>query len=122
MSAGLSAPRVGDALQKLIDADCAIISRIELDLAGMRITYWRSGGHSPFKESFFDEIRIELIDELTFCEDCARDVLRELCATMHVSTHSSTPRFKQIIDEIDASYMQPDGSSNDRGFGQTHSS
>lgn len=55
--AGSAAPR---AVERVLAANCSIIDRIDLDIGGVLVRFRRSGGHAPYRESFFDEVRLNV--------------------------------------------------------------
>ncbi|MFL6547706.1 MAG: hypothetical protein ACJ8OJ_03380 [Povalibacter sp.] len=84
LRANLCSPEITKPVQKLIAADFQILSRIELEFGGLKVTYVRSGGHGPtmYRSSFFDEIRIELTTDGN--ELIAQAAMKAACRTFDV--------------------------------------
>ena len=60
LSAAFGAAEPPPAIQRLIDAESSIITKVEIRLGGLTIAFVRSGGVGPsiYRESYFDELRI----------------------------------------------------------------
>ena len=100
LTAGLSEPVVPRTLERLLDADCEMIDTLAAEIGSLRITYVRSGGHAPFRESFFDEVRIETIDEKTPQLEEPQAVLEDLLGLLTVTSHNATSLFAELIETI----------------------
>jgi hypothetical protein len=81
----LAQPIVPAAMRRVLAADCALISRIELEFPGLKIEYLRSGGHAPFKESFFDEVHLQA-QGLAVSHEDLQEILARLIDTLQVAT------------------------------------
>jgi hypothetical protein len=59
---GLAAGEIPKPIQKLISADVQIFSSLEIEFAGLKVAYLRSGGTgpTPFRQSFYDELHVTL--------------------------------------------------------------
>ena len=67
-----------EAVQRIIAADRELILRIEVEIAGLLVSFSRSSGYGPFRQSFFDEIRIEQRQFNCGSEPTIGQVLQEL--------------------------------------------
>lgn len=59
ISSGLTFDSPPDIVQRILNAERELILRIEIELGSLLVAFNRSGGAGPFRQSFFDEIRIE---------------------------------------------------------------
>ena len=102
LTAGLCAPQAPPTVERLLNADCEMIDKLELEFGGFRWTYIRSGGHAPFRESFFDEVRIEQIEAATLADEELRAVLHSALSRLPVVSHSGSSGLSELITEIRA--------------------
>ena len=59
LSAAFAAAEPSPAIQRLLDAQASIITRVELHLAGLAVAFVRSGvGPARYRQSYFDQLRI----------------------------------------------------------------
>lgn len=98
LTAGLSAPSVPGTLERLLEADCEMIDRLELKFGSLQITYLRSGGHAPYRESFFDEIRLEA-DTANLEQDELSGLLEPIFQQLSVTSHSGSPLLSTVVAE-----------------------
>lgn len=106
LTSGLCAPEVPATLERLLNADCEMIDKLELEFGGLKWTYVRSGGHAPFRESFFDEVRVELVHALTMSRDAFRALMDCALSRLHVLSHSGTALFTEIIGELQSGHAR----------------
>jgi hypothetical protein len=102
LTAGLCAPQAPPTVERLLNADCEMIDKLELEFGGFRWTYIRSGGHAPFRESFFDEVHIEQIDCIAVVGEELRAVLRSALSALPVLSHNGSGGLSEMITEIQA--------------------
>jgi hypothetical protein len=100
LTAGLCAPDTPPTLERLLNADCEMIDRLELELDGLRWSYVRSGGHAPFRESFFDEVHLKQVGELTLSPDELRALLECALQELPIVSHSGETDLAHLISEI----------------------
>lgn len=83
-----------------------VISRIELSFDGLTIAYVRSGGHGPtmFRESFFDEIRIEQEGKSSLSVDALASLCRELCSSLDVLRGTGSPEFRTLFEYLNIAF------------------
>jgi hypothetical protein len=99
LTPGLSAPSIPQTMVRLLDADCAMIDQMELQLAGLSVTYVRSGGHAPFRESYFDEVRLEAPVDVLHSQE-VRAIIESTFTSLPVVSHSATASFAEVIDHL----------------------
>lgn len=97
LTAGLSTPSVPATVQRLLDADCDMIDNLSLQIGELCVTYVRSGGHAPFRESFFDEVRLEAKDASSIDSANVEKVLEILNVHLAVVSHTVTGAFADLI-------------------------
>lgn len=102
LTAGLCAPEAPPTVERLLNADCEMIDKLELEFSGLRWTYVRSGGHAPFRESFFDEVHIEQTQPLSLAVEELRILLHSALSSLPVVSHSGSGRVSDLIAEIQA--------------------
>ena len=102
LTAGLCAPQAPPTVERLLNADCEIIDRLELEFGGFRWTYIRSGGHAPFRESFFDEVHIDQVEPVALEGEELRAVLQSALSQLPVVSHSGSAGLSELITEIRA--------------------
>jgi hypothetical protein len=102
LTAGLCAPQAPPTVERLLNADCEMIDKLELEFGGFRWTYIRSGGHAPFRESFFDEVHIEQIEPLALVGEELRVVLQSALSALPVLSHSGSGGLLELVSEIQA--------------------
>lgn len=103
LTAGLTTQAVPRTLARLLEADCEMIDRLELEIGPLQIRYLRSGGHEPFRESFYDEIHLDVQEA---CNEAAvSEIVREICERLSVVSHSGTPLFDRALAM--SAYRQP---------------
>ena len=80
LTAALAAPAPSSAIQKLFAARSPMITRVELHLGGMAIAFVRSGGVGPvlYRQSYFDELRIDTHGPLELTSEQVEDIVAEL--------------------------------------------
>jgi hypothetical protein len=97
LTAGLCAPQAPPTVERLLNADCEMIDKLELEFGGFRWTYIRSGGHAPFRESFFDEVRIEQIEPVTLADEELRAAVQSALSQLPVVSHSGSGGLSELI-------------------------
>jgi hypothetical protein len=100
LTSGLCAPEVPATVERLLQANCEMIDKLELEFGGFRWTYLRAGGHTPFRESFFDEVRIEEIGDITLSQTELRSVFACTLSRLGVASQSATGWLSDLIAEI----------------------
>lgn len=97
LTAGLGAPAVPATLQKLLDADCEMIDLLLMQAHHITVTYVRSGGHAPFRQSYFDEVRVHVdeVDEASATE--LEAIFRTLFDCLEVVSHSALAPVSNIL-------------------------
>jgi hypothetical protein len=98
LTPGLTEAAVPQTMTRLLDADCAIIDKIELQFAALRITYVRSGGHAPFRESYFDEVRLEA-SATSLSSNEVRAIVESTLRSLPVASYSASPGFAELIED-----------------------
>lgn len=99
LTAGLCASEVPATVERLLDADAEMIDRLELEFGGLRWTYLRSGGHPPFRESFFDEIHLQQVDALSLSDSQLHDVVEHAASQLPIATHSGEGALCDLVTE-----------------------
>lgn len=99
ITSGLTSSAVPPALQRLLDAGCDMIDKLSLEIGDLSITYLRSGGHAPFRESYFDEIRIEARDPDAIDPAALERVIETLNSHLSIASHTATGTYADIIAE-----------------------
>lgn len=107
LTAGLCAPEAPASVERLLSAECEMIDKLELEFSGLRWTYIRSGGHAPFRESFFDEVHIEQVAPLSLASHEFRAVLECALSSLPVVSHSGSSELSEVIQEIQADSSAP---------------
>jgi hypothetical protein len=102
LTAGLCAPQAPPTVDRLLNAECEMIDKLELEFDGLRCTYIRSGGHAPFRESFFDEVHIEQIEPVALVGEELRAVLQSALSALPVLSHSGSGALLEMVSEIQA--------------------
>jgi hypothetical protein len=92
------ATEVPAPLVKMFKHARAIVSRIEIVLGNLRIEFIRSGGHPPFPESFFDEIRMHADGDLSLLDADIAEISAQLFTGLHVNAVSATMPFAEIFN------------------------
>jgi hypothetical protein len=82
LTAGLCAPQPPPTVERLLNADCEMIDKLELEFGGFRWTYIRSGGHAPFRE--------------------LRAAMQSALSQLPVVSHSGSGELSGLISEIQA--------------------
>lgn len=100
LTAGLAAPEIPATIERLLDADAEMIDRLEIEFGGLKWTYVRSGGHPPFRESFFDEIHIQQTDALSMSDAQLRDLFDRALGQLSVATHSGEGLLYDLVTEV----------------------
>ena len=80
LSAGFAAAEPSPAIQRLIDAESSIVTRVEIHLGGLTIAFVRSGGVGPtiYRESYFDELRINEQGSLELTHEQIEEIVAQL--------------------------------------------
>ena len=99
LTAGLAAPVIPATVGRLLDADAEMIDRLEIEFGGLKWTYVRSGGHPPFRESFFDEIHIQQVDALSMSDAQLQDLLERALSRLSIATHSGEGVLYDLVTE-----------------------
>ena len=99
ISACLTSPTPSAALMKLIEASSDIISRIDLQFAGLTLSFIRSGGQGPtvFRQSFFDEIRAECKGTASIDAEEVIDIFQELSECLEARRGIGTLEFTRLL-------------------------
>ncbi len=113
LTAGLTSPTVPTTLQRLLNADCDMIDTLSLDIGGLSVIYRRSGGHAPFRESYFDEVRIETKDAAAIDPAELESLIHDLSHHLCVASHTATGAHADLIADA-SSKPQPLGESAPR--------
>lgn len=100
LTAGLAATNVPATVVRLLDADAEMIDRLEIEFGGIKWTYVRSGGHPPFRESFFDEIHIQQTDALSMSDAQLHDLCDHALGRLSVATHSGEGLLENLVTEV----------------------
>jgi hypothetical protein len=100
LTAGLSTPEVPGTIERLLDAEADMIDRLELEFGGLRWTYLRSGGHPPFRESFFDEMHIQQTDALAIPDKQLHDLIDRTISQLPIATLDGAGRLFNLITEV----------------------
>ena len=95
------------SVERILAADCSMIDEITLDLGGLVISFRRSGGHTPYRESFFDELRLHAHATLELRVDEVAEVLRYLWRRLGVVAASGTPLFSGVWAEFEGESGPP---------------
>jgi hypothetical protein len=102
LTAGLSAPAVPGTLERLLEADCEMIDKLELKFGPLQVSYLRSGGHAPYRESFFDEIRLEA-DAVHLDQNELSELLEVIFRHLSVTSHSGSPLLSTVVAQVEGS-------------------
>ncbi|MET0986424.1 MAG: hypothetical protein ABW034_13555 [Steroidobacteraceae bacterium] len=102
LSPGLCAPEPPLAISRVLAHDSTLIARILLEVGGLQIEYLRSGGHDPFRESFFDEVHLTASSEL----QCDHQQLQEVLMTLHAALDAAAVRGSTLFMELFESALQ----------------
>jgi hypothetical protein len=80
LSAAFAAAEPPPAIQRLIDAESSIVTRMELQLGGLMVAFVRSGGVGPpmYRESYFDELRLATHGSLELRHEQIEDIVAGL--------------------------------------------
>ncbi len=100
LTADLAAPAMPATLQRLLDADCEMIDVLAIEAHPIRVTYVRSGGHAPFRESFYDELRVQVREDVAASAGELESVFTTLFCHLGVVSHSADSPFATIIAEV----------------------
>lgn len=84
ISSGLMLDLPPLAVQKILDAERELILRMELELGGLLLTFARTSGGGPFRQTYFDEIRIEQRSWDPVLEPTVTQLLDELRRSLHI--------------------------------------
>jgi hypothetical protein len=57
----------------------------------------RSGGHPPFRESFFDEIQIQQVDALSMSDAQFQELLDRALSRLSIATHSGEGSLHDLV-------------------------
>jgi hypothetical protein len=98
LTPGLTEAAIPPTMTRLLDADCAIIDKIELQIAGLNVTYVRSGGHAPFRESYFDEVRLEA-SAGSLSSNEVRAIVESTLKSLPFVSYSATPGFAELVED-----------------------
>jgi hypothetical protein len=96
--ADFTGSKVPAVLTKLFDGERTIVAKIELVLGSLHIEFIRSGGHPPFLQSFFDEIRLSLAGEQRFAEEELGHVVATLFRNLSIRAITAMPPFTRLFD------------------------
>jgi hypothetical protein len=99
LTAGLCEPQTPGTVERLLSADVEMIDQLELEFGGLRWTYLRSGGHPPFRESFFDEIHIQQVDVLSLSDSQLHDLIESMISQLPIATHSGEGALCDLVSE-----------------------
>jgi hypothetical protein len=99
-TAGLASPAVPASLQRLLDADCEMIEMLAIEVGDISVTYVRSGGHAPFRESFFDELRVRVREGATPSAGELESIFSALFSHLGVVSHTAKSPFAEIIADV----------------------
>jgi hypothetical protein len=88
------------AIQRVLTAECSLIAKIEIQLAGLTIRFVRSGGHAPFKQSFFDELHLEPEEHLDLSEAELRQILLQITQWLHVVNVRGSELFTTLLEQL----------------------
>jgi hypothetical protein len=92
-------PGIPRTLQHLFESAPLIISRIEVQIAGVLIRYARSG-HAPFRESCFDSLHVTAWgDPGMTCEEL-RNLLASFCNRLPVVMARGSALFARLAAEL----------------------
>ncbi|HKQ82437.1 MAG TPA: hypothetical protein VJS42_09605 [Steroidobacteraceae bacterium] len=108
LSPGLCVPEPPLAISRILAHDSTLIARILLEAGGLQIEYLRSGGHDPFRESFFDEVHLSVSSELQCDHQQLQDVLMTLHAALDAAAVRGSPLFMELFEAALQS-ARPDG-------------
>ena len=100
LTAGLGAPEIPGTIERLLDAEADMIDRLELEFGGLRWSYFRSGGHPPFRESFFDEVHIQQTDALSISDMQLHDLIERTISQLPIATHNGEGRLFDLVTEV----------------------
>lgn len=98
LTAGLAAPEVPHTVERLLEAESEMIDKLALQTGKLRMTYVRSGGHAPYRESYFDEIQLDAPRATAKPHEIAQ-VLETLFKGLSVTSHMGTPYLSELIDD-----------------------
>jgi hypothetical protein len=95
---GLRDAEASPAIRRVLSADMQLISRIELEFPGLKMSYVRSGGHGPtvFRDSFFDELHLDL-----------QSAGNELIAQLALSVACTKFEIQAVRSDLDLSPLVP---------------
>ena len=96
LTPGLCEPKPPSAISRVLACDCMLIARIQLEVGGLQIDYVRSGGHDPFRESFFDEVRLSAVGVLQLDQAQVQEVIMILCTALDAAALRGSPLFTQL--------------------------
>lgn len=113
LTADLAAPAMPATLQRLLDADCEMIDVLAIEAHPIRVTYLRSGGHAPFRESFYDELRVEVHEDAAASAGELESIFTTLFSHLGVVSHSASSPFATIIAGVLAKYSGSDDEADD---------
>jgi hypothetical protein len=99
LTAGLSSPSVPGTLERLLEADCEMIDKLELKFGSLQISYLRSGGHAPYRESFFDEIRLEA-DAAQLDQSELSGLLEVIFRQLSVTSYSASALLSTVVAQV----------------------
>jgi hypothetical protein len=86
------------AMRRVLARDSTLIARIQIDVGGLQIHYVRSGGHDPFRESFFDEVFVVAVEDLRLSDQQVQDVLITLYKRLGATAVRGTPLFSDLFE------------------------
>jgi hypothetical protein len=98
LTPGLTEASIPPTMTRLLDVDCAIIDKIELQFAALSITYVRSGGHAPFRESYFDEVRLEA-SATSLSSNEVRAIVDSTLKLLPFVSYSASPGFAELVED-----------------------
>jgi hypothetical protein len=100
LTPGLSTPEVPGTIERLLNAEADMIDRLELEFGGLRWTYVRSGGHPPFRESFFDEMHIQQTDALSVSDMQLHDLIERTISRLPIATHNGAGKLFDLVTDV----------------------
>ncbi|HEU4654366.1 MAG TPA: hypothetical protein VFS47_10285, partial [Steroidobacteraceae bacterium] len=102
ISSGLTLDVPPPTISKLIDASIDVIARIELEFGGLWICFERTGGGGPqlFRQSFFDQVRIELRGPSALEMSEIQQLIRELDTCLKVGTAFTTEDLRLVSEAL----------------------
>lgn len=98
LSPGLCDPQPPCAIGRVLSHGSSLIARIALEIGGLKLEYVRSGGHDPFRESFFDEVLLAIIGELQLDQQQVQDVLLALYTGLGATVFRGSPLFTDLFE------------------------